>query len=359
MLPGLKCDGGGNIFGRFPVYSPLDIKVPNTPVSKLETGSMQVAFYGEKPLPEADYPNQMWVGFDVDQRGRIYGMIHTRQRATETAPSTSDYYLEKFNDDGSVGSIVHVDLSGFGRKPWLYQFAVFPGGSFLATGISGEDPSSRRPFTAIYDSGGRVIQRLALPEDISVDDYQKINEAGPGGDSGNSSRGNISAGGTKADSASAGPHGLVPQTAAGSFDASMSTGSVFSGPDGNVYLLRNSVPLKLYVLDSSGTVQEHFKIQVPFAGLSPFSIGPAQSGQVYFDFEADPTFEPVPGSLQQQPDRIVGVFSTVSGQFEGFYRPPPDVVRKVVPACADQRGGFFFLGTAADNQHLAVFRYAP
>lgn len=365
FMPGMKCDAGSEIFARFPRLNPQDSTLFNSPVSRLSLDSGQVVAYGLSPQPDPNYPNESWENFDVDQRGTVYALILSWRldpKESRNSRTIRHYYIQRFKDDGTADSIVELKPPAGTDKLLLFQFGVFSGGNFLVTGDAGNGPESLQPFTAIYDSKGRFVNYVSLPDDVTPKDYMKPKsreESSPKGRGINNPE-DANSGNSQAEQETQASHISETDQAAGSFEFAVSTGSIFSGPDGNVYLLRNSRPLKLYILDSTGSVVENFRIAAPVAGLVPFNMGPGGSDQIFFDFEAAP-----PGSGQGALTRgtvaneLIGNFNTLSGQFEALYELPESARRKVVPACADQRGGFLYLGTTADRQHLAVYRYVP
>jgi hypothetical protein len=93
-----------------------------------------------------------------------------------------------------------------------------------------------------------------------------------------------------------------------------------SGPDGNVWIMRASVPVRLYAVDSAGQVVEHFQFSAPAPGLAPFEFGFAGPGLIFLDFTRPPGNPTAPSG----PSELVGVFNTVSKQIEFLYTLPEE-----------------------------------
>lgn len=331
----------------------------NSPASELVLDSKQLIEFN--PLPEADYPHQNWEYFDVESRGTLYAMIHTWRldpKANERDQLVSREYIERFNDDGTSNSIVAIAPPPGIEHATFYQFGVFSGGNFLMTGSGSTKSGSRRAFTAIYDSYGRFVTQLRLPADITVADYAKPNGALKSSEANSRTTAGQTPSSNSSPQESRGNLGIEEssaQRADTSFENAISTESVLGAPDGYVYILRNSTPLKLYAVDGMGEVVRSFHLSVPFQGLVPFNMGLAGPDQLFLDFENAPATE---HGAQVAQDEIVSLVNPVSGQFEATYGLPDSVKHKAILACVDQRGDFLYLGSTPDN-HLAVFIYGP
>lgn len=360
FLPGMRCDASGNIFVRFPRFNPRDYTLLDSPASELVLDSAQVIRFGATPLPDADYPHQNWEYFDVDGKGTVYALIHTWGLDPNAGPkgrSVSHDYIERFKDDGTTDTIVQLKPPPDAKRIVIYHFGVFAGRNFLVVGSADTDSGERQPFTAVYDPSGRFVTRVRLPADISVGEYLKKEEKPKTTDAATqiATPGEVS---TTPSAALADRQAVLVDDAGragASFEVAISTESVFGAPDGYVYLLRNSDPIRLYAVDVTGEVVKSFQFSAPTLGLEPFNMGLGGPDELFIHFEGAPasgTGGPAP------PEELVGLFNTVSGGFDAIYRLPDSAKRNAVPVCADQRGAILYLGSTPDN-HLAVFTYGP
>ncbi|HKS82300.1 MAG TPA: hypothetical protein VJR23_12420 [Candidatus Acidoferrales bacterium] len=296
-------------------------------------------------------------------------MIFTRRDPSDGgARPAPEYYIERFKDDGTTDSITRIAPPP-GSTHWFADLmSVFPDGDFLiagtATSDSGDRPSagSWRPFTAIYDPHGRFVSEVKLSDDVVNDEapasgppHKAVN---PPGTPPPATKGTQAPVGAKVVSPSPQPEAQATSTEQSKphefFEAAISTGDVVSGPDGNIWILRASDPLRLYAVDSSGEVVKHFQFSAPAKGLKPFSFSFAGPDVIFFDF-AHFDVDQTPSS---GPSEILGLFNTVSERFDGLYTLPNTQKGLHIPACGDRHGGFLYLGRTSDN-HLAVFDYAP
>jgi len=324
MMGGAKCDGHRNIFVSLPVMN-SDGTLRTDVLLEILLDSKSTKMFGSQPLPASDYPNQSTDYFDVDADGTVYALVYTREngKQRDKQPPVPQYYIERFNSDGSADSVVHLDhppgAGAVGIDP--YQFGIFPDGSFILAGIRWDAPTKAEAFTAVYSSSGKFIRSVALPDDVPGDQTLKAE------------------------------HASTAQRDAAS--SAVMLGSIVSSPDGNVYLLRNSQPVRIYGVDSSGEVVKHFQLSPPSPGLDVSSTGLVGEDSLFLFFGHPPPQHPGEKPISEW---LVGVFNTVSGQFDGIYALPTKGVG--VPACGDQHGGLLFIGHTADR-HLAVVDYGP
>jgi hypothetical protein len=155
--------------------------------------------------------------------------------------SRDSFYLAKYAADGKLQSRTKLD------PPAIipYQLAVFRSGEILVSGLehnhSVRSISSYKSFTAIYDKNGRLLKRLSLPEDAEI---EAAIEAG--------------------DSRYA--------MALRSGNRAVSGGNAKLGEDGNVYLMRRTSPVTIYVISSSGALVRTLHIETPNSGELPFDM---------------------------------------------------------------------------------------
>lgn len=366
---GTACDSRGNVFFKHEFYDPTQMHVASgSDVSEVITDSKQMVAYGSSPLSASDYPNERLGSFSVRPNGAVYALIFTRRDPSNGGPRPApEYYVERFNDDGTTDSIARIQTPPGATRWFAEHLAAFPDGNILIAGTAsftgGEPPnaSSLQPFTAIYDPTGRFAREVALPDDVlneTVDSASPLQQEAKGatatvaGTAGMKSPGADEAGSTSESATQASP--TQPSKPRELFSVAIATGGLVSGPDGNVWILRASDPMRLYAVDSAGEVAKHFEFSSPIRGLKPFSIGFAGPDMVFFDFAH---FAPDP-SPTSGPSKVFALFNTVSARFEGLYTLPDTEKGLRIPACGDRHGGFLFLGTTPDN-HLGVFDYRP
>jgi hypothetical protein len=321
---GVKCDGSGNIFVPLPVSNP-DGTLGSIVLLEILSDSKSTKTFGSQPLSASEYPNQWIKYFDVGPAGTVYALVGTHDDGKEgdKQPLAPQYFIERFNSDGSTDSVDHLNYPpGTGAVGLdLSHFGVFHDGTFILAGMQWDTSNGVEPFTAVYSSNGKFIRSVALPDDVPGDQTLKAQHA-----------------------------------SSGQRDAAISAimlGSMVSSPDGNVYLLRNSQPGQLYGVDSSGEVVKHFQLSPPSPGLDVSSAGLAGEDSLLLYFGHPPPEHPGEKPISEW---LVGLFNTVSGQFDAVYKLPTKGLR--VAACSDQHGGLLYIGSTPDH-HLAVFDYGP
>jgi len=372
LRSGTKCDSQADIFLQA-MY--INFSRPTVagydPISELVMDSKQIVNFGAMPpLPTDRYPHPRWGFFQVDSSGTLYALLFTRRDAeSEGQPRPGpEYYIGRFNADGTVDSLTHLEPPPNAGHWFAWLFGIFPGGGFLVAGTTTPIPgrptaSSWGSFTAIYDSRGRFVREVKLPADVE-NNFRKQNAESQQAEDG--------ASGPAAPNAAAGPVGMGEQSPGLSkeppkstqpdnksnpqqfFSVAISNGKIVSAPDGNVWILRTSDPLRFYAVNSAGEVVKHFQFPAPALGLRAFDIGLAGPGKLYFEF-VHAAGEPGNPSW---PSEVIGVFNTDSGEFNGVYKLPDSDKRLSVLACTDGHGGFLYVGSTSDN-HLAVFDYTP
>jgi hypothetical protein len=343
---GIRCDSHGHAYLLPATFAGVPPRLqPFSSVAELIPDEKQIMTYRTLPLSVSRYPHAAMLSFAVLPDGRLYALIATRQFTSKGKPrSEPQYYVERFNNDRTRDSITHIQTPPGVAHWYAALLAPFSDGRFLIAGTSTNtkerpDAGSWRPFTAIYDSSGGFVGDVTMPHDIP----NNFNEGGAG-----KPRAAGKAKG-KASPAQASKPGRY-------FDVAITTGGAVSGPYGNVWILRNSNPIRLYAVDSSGRVTQHFGFSPPVPGLVPLDFGFASPGEIFFEFARPPA---PPGAPSKGPSELVGVFNTTLQQFEALYTLPEKDNKFLRPlACSDGNGGFLYLGSTRDN-HLGVFDYAP
>lgn len=325
---GIKCGGSGNIFLPLPDMN-SDGTLRSIVLLEIQPDSKSTKTFGLQPLPASDYPNQRIDYFDVDAAGTVYALVYTQEdrKPDDKQPPAPQYFVERFNDDGGTDSVVHADYpSDAGAvELGLDHLGIFRDGSFILAGTQSSASTGFEPFTALYASNGKFIRTVILPDDVPDDQTLKTEHASS----------------AQRDAAS----------------SAIMLGSAVNSPDGNVYLLRDSQPPRLYGVNSSGEVVKHFQLSLPSAGLNVHSVGVAGKDSLFLYFGHPPPQHPGEKPVSEW---LVGIFNTVSGQFDAVYKLPAGR-GPGIPACGDQRGGLLFIGSTgnAADRHLAVFDYGP
>lgn len=343
-----KCDADGHVFVRFGNYDFVRQQVQmNSAISEIIPESKRIVAHTIPELSPSDYSNSRFESFGVSLDGAVYALISAGRKASDGERAKHEIIVEQLEEGSTAGSMMTLQAPP-GAAHWMADLlGVFPKGNFLVAGESSEEPGrpsagSWRPFTAIYDSSGKFLIEITLPEDV-VNEYSRHAgstdgatraEAPPAGGSGGNA--GVPAQSTQPPK----PHFIQVQ---------IRSGGIVSGPDGNLWILRNSDPIRLYAVDAAGQVVKHFQFSPPAAGLTPSQFGFARPGQIFFDFGHIAGQSPYSG-----PSEIIGVFDTVSEQFNALYTVPPT---KGFLGCSDGRGGFIYVASTGPNYHLTLFDF--
>jgi len=340
---GSRCDSDGNAFVQLASLAgaPAHV-VPSSSVSEIIPDEKRILVYGEAQLSSSDYPNSMLQDFSVLPNGTLYALIVTRQDAPRRGSRPDpQYYIERFNDDGTSDSITPIQAPP-GAAHWFADLlGVFLNGNFLIVGSSTAsaerpDADSWGPFTAVYGPSGRFVSKVTLPGDVA----SKFDESRAGRPAASAE-------------AAAQPSSAQASKPHQYFEVAITTGGIVDGPDGNVWMLRASDPIRLYAIDSGGRVAKHFEFSAPAPGLAPSGFGFANSVEIFFDFDHIAGSPSSPSGASS----LLGVFDTLSSHFENLYSLPDTEKGFRNLACSDGKGGFLYLGDTPDR-HLAVFDYA-
>ena len=326
-----KCDSDGNVFVQFGNYDAVRGQAQLDPaISEVIPDSKRVVVHRVQALSSSDYPNPRLTSFGVSRDGVVYALVSTRRNASDGEPAKNEYYVEQLKEDITADVMTHLQDPP-GAAHWSANLlGAFPKGNFLIAGESSEEagrpgPGSWRPFTAIYDSSGRFLIELTLPEDV-VNNFSKYTG---------------SANGTAAATQPPKPHEYL--------GISIRSGGIVSGPDGNLWILRASEPLRLYAVDAAGQVVKHVQFSPPVAGLTPSQFGFVGPEQIFIDF----AYVATDSSPHSGPSEIIGVFDIGTEQFNALYAMPST---RGFLGCADGRGGFMYVGSTPDDR-LALFYF--
>jgi len=211
-----KCDSDDNIYIRL-AHSDDHVGT-KLPIEKIKPDGNVVASF--KVTDARTDVHAM--DFFVTARGDVYEGAWDRD---------GRMHVLEFSSNASLTSDVTLDVD---PPVFPYQIAVFRSGEMLLSGLHGRHLYT--PFTAVFDSRGKLIKKIYEPED--EDSRNRIES---------------------------GDNTLI--TDAGTGNNFVYEGDVALGSDGNVYLLRSISPALIYVISPTGEVTRKLRIDSPAPGL--------------------------------------------------------------------------------------------
>jgi hypothetical protein len=215
FMSGSKCDADGNLYIRkYAADRPL-----LGPVVKIDHGGKRIALFdpaafSQLALNRAD-------AFSPASDGGMYQIA----QSGIVKPRT---YVLRFSSDGSPSSPTRLDADFE-----VYTFAAFAGGNFLVSGVRRDVQNKNdqgRNITAVFSADGRELAQLSF----------------------HAPRESVNAGAKKEGDDS------VPM---------LDLADAEVGSDGNLYVMRNSSPVLVYVITPSGTIMQTLKIATLRSGL--------------------------------------------------------------------------------------------
>jgi len=222
-----KCDDEGNLYIRkLAMDRPLLGPVVKIAADGKRTAIFDPSVFSQLHLDRADAFSAASDGglYQVAQKGIVKPVL----------------YVLHFFSDGTASTSVRLDAD-----LEVYNFAAFANGSFLVSGLqrdvtNGKDPGKK--FTAAFLDSGQMIAKLSF-------------EPAPG---------DLAPGKEK--------HAGQPPTAASNLvkpagpekaEPILDLTDAEVGGDGNLYVMRRSSPVLIYVVSPSGTVLRTLKIATP------------------------------------------------------------------------------------------------
>lgn len=350
ILNGIQCGENGDIFLVFGTDARAVMNSPNgsapLPIQRISVDSQTLTAYAVSSL--GDYQVYRRSTFTMDDRGAVYALYTAFRHGKGLGLSLElerrerpDNVVVKFHDDGSVDSRIQLsDPPNGSLEPTL--FGVFGDGQLLVTGtvnVLGQ----LKPFTGIFDRSGRFEQQLSLTKDV---------EPSSGANHGDKELVRSGAAASAQKSEEKTPRKpLPPNTPVQNWQTAMAYGKIFSGSDGNLYLLRASIPPRVYVVSSDGRAVREFLIQPPEPGLRLLDLHLAGQRNLFAEF-IGPANKKMgfSGSLVT----ISAVIDDITGKVIAAYRFPPNV--GLLPGCAAGPDTFEFLGSTKDHK-LKVVRF--
>lgn len=193
IIAPFRCDGDGNLYFR--AYQPKSVlRVPITKYNK--SGALEATF----SVAEMDQKAQ-GRDFFITSEGDVFQIIQ----------QPGENFIAAYKKDGSLKS--KIKIQGESLRP-TGPFAVFTSGEFLISGT--ESPmaggTGRNSFVAIFRSDGTFLKKITMPSAEST--------------------------------------GEQPVEKPIAIDLSDSV----AGSDGNVYVLRRSLPAKVFAISRSGEI---------------------------------------------------------------------------------------------------------
>ncbi|HKS65778.1 MAG TPA: hypothetical protein VJR26_00945 [Candidatus Acidoferrales bacterium] len=315
----IKCDGG-DIFVAYSANPYRGVNGgPSPPITEVRPNSKSTVEFGMPPID--GYDRQDRHNFALGPNGTLYALISaSRTEAGGKGTPRPEYFIEKFKEDGTRDSLTKlVTQAGATVQPMV--FGVFNNGTYLVTGMA-FGHANAEPFTAIFDSSGRLVRSVRLPDDVRAAPVAHRPPPPPKPGADKEPQGN------------------------GSSLLAVSFGGLVSAVDGNVYLIRASNPIKIYSISPGGEVVNQAQAPIPESDMNLMEVGASAAG-LYLEFGHVANGVSAESS---EPRDMVALFDLAIKRFVAFYRLPVSVSQDWVPACADNQGNFSFLGEGTDGR---------
>ncbi len=332
---GVQCDANGNIYaaygGSFEATYVAVRSGASLPISKLGPDSKSVVQF---PLGQAQgYTNYHRSSYYVDPRGKVYGLVlaYGHEEGDRDSGGT-DSLIEKYKDDGTVDSVVRLKPPA-GTHFVAYRIGAFLDGNFLVAGTEVSDKDIPiEPFTGIFDRGGTLVAVLRLANDVRPTGPEPPAKSQTSFPSPQAS-------------------GLGPQikrtAVARPWYLDVQQGLMVGSLDGNVYLLRASIPARLFVISPGGSVLREFQFKSPEPDTVPIQMNFTGQDELLLQFGAA-------GKMGMQTRQHLALLRLETGEITDTYDLPPKAGG--IFACGEPRNQFLFLGTSKDN-YLEVIKY--
>ena len=361
---GIKCDLNSNIylvyteapgFGSEPIYP----DTPLPPVRKLALSSQTVVSYAIQSL--AGYELVRREDFAVEPRGTVYALLEAYERKPDfrsgkvvildesSATDAQAYHprpkeelpqrlIAKFKDDGAIDSFVKLQPFA-GQNFGSLRFAVYADGNFLVTGVLNSEavPFDEKPFTAIFNRAGVLVQELTWSRDVCPEPTAPAPEP-------RSRKGSEQAADTPE------PRQGEGQSLRRKYQECVNAvgGSLMVGaPDGNIYLMRASNPARIYAVSPIGEVVQEWSVKPPRSDVYPVEMSLAGQNRLLLEFVHAWT------PKDAKPHMVLALLDLGTGQVTATYQLPPGR-GNLMPACMTPRDEFLTLGTTEDRKLKVV-----
>lgn len=294
MLLPLRCDAEGNVYVVF-----YHFKNPaQEPIYKFDARGAQKAKFLISSDSTFTGRGRGGLEFAVGKDGAVYQLA--------IGGENYESYIVSYDGNGTIKSKARLDPDFAAR-----QFGVFDSGEFLVTGTPRETEQNLNPhsvFTGIFDATGKLLRKLVMPEDKG---YQEGAERGD----------------TQ----------FFEPSRGGGGNFAVERGTVARSSDGNLYLVRSTTPVKVYVISPAGEVVRTFEVTSELAGKHLGAVI-ENNGRLAFQFL---------GTSEDTRTAIQVVSS--SGEKYATYDASPVGISL---ACYSQPAHFTFLGV--DNGNLQL-----
>jgi hypothetical protein len=289
-----KCDADGNLYIRkYATDRPLLGPVVKIDSEGKRTARFDPVAFSQLELGRADAfsPGSDGGLYQIAQRGVVKPRI----------------YVLHFSSDGSPSSPIRLEADFE-----VYSFAAFLNGNLLVSGLERDvtNPKDQgRTVTEVFSADGRLVAQLSF--DPSP---ERASQAGKTG---------AKAAGKPARSA-----------------PTLDLADAEAGVDGNLYAMRNSSPVRIYVISPAGRVVRTLTVRPPVPGAPPETFH-LSSNRLAVSFRKD-------GSA------VLVVLDTQTGQRIATYSAPGTLGTSFACYSADD-GVFTFLALGEGNA-LEVIR---
>jgi hypothetical protein len=240
QLP-IRCDEEGNYYVRFFHGS----RATKEPIYKIDKNGVQRAVFAITSTPDFDASGTAGVDFAVGKNGDVF----------QIAIAEKSNYVVHFSKEGVLQSAVKID-----KEFTPLRIAVFDSGKLLMSGLdleTAEKPNPHSLYTGVFDGSGKLLKEIVLAED------KKYQEAADRGDAEFIGPGQIGGG-----------------------NFAIERGNVTRASDGNIYLVRWTIPAKVYAISSDGEVTRSFEVEPELQHKKPGGVY-EHSGRLAIQFEGD------------------------------------------------------------------------
>lgn len=278
MLPS-KCDEEGNLYIRKYATDRLLLG----PIAKIDTDGKRTVLFDAAAFSQLglDRADEFTPAFD----GGLY-------QIAQKGVVRPEIYVLHFSPDGSPSSSVRLDADFE-----VYTFAAFPSGNFLVSGMEREATNAKNrgsAFTAVFSADGRMLTQLSLEASAKGGRETGTSKSGPQLRTGQTTPLNV------IDDA-------VPALDLSGADA---------GRDGNLYAMRASSPVLVYVISPSGNILRTLKVRGLEASIpSSFHVSGNQLAISFYDNQNKNQMIVI---IDAQTGRRVAMYSDESGVAASF-----------------------------------------
>jgi hypothetical protein len=235
----------------------------------------------------------------VSDDGKVY----------QVAIALGSVYVVEFAQDGAVKTKTKLEIDPHLVLPG--HFAVFKSGRYLLIGETGKD--ARTPFTAVFNTDGRLVKKIYEPEDEEGRRKAELGEVE-----------------------------YAPSDIGNRF---VSSGDAAVGSDGNVYLLRGASPTLVYVISPAGDVARKLRIGAGNSDLAARIKSYAGRLAIWSDS---------PNGSDQYLVKLIDFQGNSIANYEVGARE----VNPLVLACYDS-GGFTMISETAETKYYLVKAKLP